>query len=50
MSRVRERLETVFFDIGGVLYDDTVYARALHTALRRLGAAFTDDEFYRVYR
>jgi FMN phosphatase YigB (HAD superfamily) len=50
VRRVRERLETVFFDIGGVLYDDTVYARALHTALRRLGAAFTDDEFDRVYR
>jgi putative hydrolase of the HAD superfamily len=44
------RLETVFFDIGGVLYDDTVYARALHTALRALGAVFTDEEFDGVYR
>lgn len=40
----------VFFDIGGVLYDDTVYARAVHTALRELGATFTDEEFDRVYR
>jgi hypothetical protein len=30
----------VFFDIGGVMYDDTIYARAMHTALRALGASF----------
>jgi len=35
----------VFFDIGGVMYDDTVYARALNTALRTLGATFSDAEF-----
>jgi len=40
----------VFFDIGGVMYDDTIYARALHTALRALGGRFTDEEFDRVYR
>ena len=44
------RIEIVFFDIGGVMYDDTVYARALHTALRELGAVFTDEDFHRVYR
>jgi FMN phosphatase YigB (HAD superfamily) len=49
-TRVSGLVETVFFDIGGVLYDDTIYARAMHTALRALGAAFTDDEFDRVYR
>lgn len=43
-------LETVFFDIGGVLYDDTIYARAMHTALRVLGGSFTDDEFDDAYR
>ncbi len=43
-------IQMVFFDIGGVMYDDTVYARALHTALRALGAVFTDQEFDRVYR
>lgn len=42
-------LEVVFFDVGGVLYDDTVYARALDRALRELGARFTDAEFARVY-
>ena len=40
----------VFFDIGGVMYDDTIYARAMHTALARLGASFTDREFDDVYR
>jgi putative hydrolase of the HAD superfamily len=40
----------VFFDIGGVMYDDTIYARAMHTALRALGGIFTDEEFDEVYR
>lgn len=39
----------VFLDIGGVLYDDTVYARAWHRALREAGARFTDDEFEEEY-
>lgn len=43
-------LEMVFFDIGGVMYDDTIYARAMHTALRALGGSFTDEEFDEVYR
>jgi HAD superfamily hydrolase (TIGR01549 family) len=43
-------LEMVFFDIGGVMYDDTIYARAMNTALRALGATFTDEEFDAVYR
>jgi FMN phosphatase YigB (HAD superfamily) len=43
-------LEMVFFDIGGVMYDDTIYARAMHTALRALGGNFTDEEFDEVYR
>jgi putative hydrolase of the HAD superfamily len=38
-------IEIVFLDIGGVLYDDTVYARAWHRALRDAGARFTDAEF-----
>lgn len=42
-------IEIVFFDIGGVLYDDTVYARAWHRALRDAGARFTDQEFDEVY-
>lgn len=43
-------LEMVFFDIGGVMYDDTIYARAMHTALRALGGRFSDEEFDEVYR
>ena len=39
----------VFFDIGGVMYDDTVYARSWMKALRESGAAFTDEEFEREY-
>jgi FMN phosphatase YigB (HAD superfamily) len=38
-------IEIVFFDVGGVLYDDTVYARSWNRALREAGAVFTDEEF-----
>ena len=38
-------IDFVFLDIGGVLYDDRVYAEAWRTALRVAGATFTDDEF-----
>jgi HAD superfamily hydrolase (TIGR01509 family) len=38
-------VEMVFFDIGGVMYDDTVYARSWMLALRESGASFSDDEF-----
>jgi HAD superfamily hydrolase (TIGR01549 family) len=43
------KIEIVFLDIGGVLYDDTVYARAWHRALRDAGARFTDAEFDEEY-
>src|SRR5438067_13054557 len=43
-------LEFVFLDIGGVIYDDSVYARALDRALRDLGADFSDREFEAEYR
>jgi HAD superfamily hydrolase (TIGR01549 family) len=42
-------IEMVFLDIGGVLYDDTVYARAWHRALRDAGARFTGAEFEEEY-
>jgi putative hydrolase of the HAD superfamily len=42
-------VEVVFFDIGGVLYDDTVYARSWMRALREHGADFSDEEFDREY-
>jgi HAD superfamily hydrolase (TIGR01549 family) len=38
-------VEFVFFDIGGVMYDDTVYARSWMHALREMGAEFTDEDF-----
>lgn len=40
----------VFLDIGGVLYDDTVYARSWQRALRESGATFSDEEFDAEYR
>lgn len=44
-----EPLEFVFFDIGGVMYDDGVYARAWRRALREAGGAFSDEEFEQEY-
>ncbi len=35
----------VFLDIGGVMYDDGVYARSWNRALREMGATFSDEEF-----
>jgi HAD superfamily hydrolase (TIGR01549 family) len=43
-------IEMVFLDIGGVLYDDTVYARSWQRALRESGATFSDEEFDAEYR
>jgi FMN phosphatase YigB (HAD superfamily) len=39
----------VFLDIGGVLYDDRVYADALRRALREAGAVFDDEEYEAEY-
>ena len=38
-------IDFVFLDIGGVLYDDRVYAEAWRRALRESGAVFSDAEF-----
>lgn len=38
-------IRVVFLDIGGVMYDDSVYARSWKLALREAGAVFTDQEF-----
>ncbi len=43
------RLEVVFLDVGGVLYQDAVYARALLVALRELGAGMSDEDFDQEY-
>jgi HAD superfamily hydrolase (TIGR01509 family) len=42
-------IDHVFLDIGGVLYDDRVYAEAWRRALREAGANFTNDEFDQEY-
>lgn len=46
---MRRAVDVVFFDVGGVMYDDTVYARAIDRALRELGASFDDEEFAAAY-
>ncbi len=38
-------VEMVFLDVGGVMYDDGVYAGSWQKALREAGAEFTDTEF-----
>ena len=42
-------IDFVFLDIGGVLYDDRVYAEAWRRALREAGGAFTDEAFDEEY-
>jgi hypothetical protein len=42
-------IDVVFLDVGGVIYDDTVYRQALLLALRDLGASVADDAFDREY-
>lgn len=41
------RVEVVFFDVGGPIYDDIWYGRAVLAALRDLGAAMTDAVFWK---
>jgi len=42
-------IDQVFLDIGGVLYDDRVYANAWRRALREAGGTFTDAAFEHEY-
>ena len=42
-------VDVVFFDIGGVIYDDAVYERAVLLGLRDLGAEVTDEEYAAAY-
>ena len=42
-------IEHVFLDIGGVLYDDRVYAEAWRRALREAGGEFSDGRFDEEY-
>ena len=42
-------IDHVFLDIGGVLYDDRIYAEAWRRALREAGGSFTDAAFEREY-
>ena len=44
-DQVPGSIDFVFLDIGGVLYDDRVYAEALRLALREIGAVFDDADY-----
>lgn len=42
-------LDWVFLDIGGPIYSDEPYRLAIRSALRELGASFTDEEYEQEY-
>jgi putative hydrolase of the HAD superfamily len=42
-------LDVVFLDIGGVIYDDRIYRRAVLRGLRDLGADVTDESYEAAY-
>jgi len=42
-------LDWVFLDIGGPIYSDEPYRRAIRMALRELGASFADEEYEEEY-
>ncbi len=42
-------LDVVFLDIGGVIYDDRIYRRAVLRGLRDLGSHVTDEEYEVAY-
>ncbi len=48
-TEVGPPIEMVFFDIGGVMYDDSIYARSWMRALRESGATFSDEAFEEEY-
>mgnify|MGYP003331903884 FL=1 len=44
------KIKAATFDIGGVLYSDDVFKRAIHKALNSLGAKVSDEDFEKVYQ
>ena len=44
------RIKGATFDIGGVLYSDEVFKRAIFKALKSLGAQVNESEFNQVYQ
>jgi HAD superfamily hydrolase (TIGR01509 family) len=46
---MRTEVKAVFLDVGGPIYDDVWFARALRDALRELGADVPEREFWREY-
>ncbi|MBB3036532.1 RbtT/DalT/CsbX family MFS transporter [Hoyosella altamirensis] len=44
-----DRVDAIFFDIGGTIYDDDCFAQALLTAVHELNPDVTDADFWAVY-
>lgn len=44
-----DRVDLILFDIGGTLYDDDCFARALREAVRELNPEVTDERFWSTY-
>jgi polyol permease family/HAD superfamily hydrolase (TIGR01509 family) len=49
MSALPEEIELILFDLGGTIYDDETFTRALLRAARELNPALSEHEFWAVY-
>ena len=49
MTVVPEEIELILFDLGGTIYDDETFTRALLRAARELNPALDENEFWAVY-
>jgi polyol permease family len=49
MTGLPEEIELILFDLGGTIYDDETFTRALLRAARELNPALEEHEFWAVY-
>jgi len=49
MTALSEEIELILFDLGGTIYDDETFTRALFRAARELNPALDEHEFWAVY-
>jgi polyol permease family/HAD superfamily hydrolase (TIGR01549 family) len=49
MTVLPEEIELILFDLGGTIYDDETFTRALLRAARELNPALDENEFWAVY-
>lgn len=48
-SSADDEVELILFDVGGTLYDDDCFARALHDAVAELAGGVSEEEFWSAY-